>query len=104
MGKSSLLLRYCTVTAATLFSFSQIFSGTFQVPYIVHVCSRRQNKKITAIPIFRFTDDQYDPELAATIGVDFKVKVGASFFWLSPTVHMEVLWGLRNIEKYGNMV
>ena len=24
---------------------------------------------------FRFTDDQFDPELAATIGVDFKVKV-----------------------------
>ena len=25
--------------------------------------------------MFRFTDDQFDPELAATIGVDFKVKV-----------------------------
>jgi len=25
--------------------------------------------------LLRFTDDQYDPELAATIGVDFKVKV-----------------------------
>ncbi len=34
MGKSSLLLRYYTVTAATLFSFSEIFSGTFQVPYM----------------------------------------------------------------------
>jgi hypothetical protein len=37
------------------------------------------NKKSAAMFISRFTDDQYDPELAATIGVDFKVKVGASF-------------------------
>ena len=29
---------------------------------------------------FRFTDDQFDPELAATIGVDFKVKVSQSAF------------------------
>ena len=25
--------------------------------------------------LLRFTDDQFDPEMAATIGVDFKVKV-----------------------------
>ena len=25
--------------------------------------------------LLRFTDDQFDPEIAATIGVDFKVKV-----------------------------
>ena len=24
--------------------------------------------------LLRFTDDQFDPEMAATIGVDFKVK------------------------------
>ncbi len=43
------------------------------------------NKKSAAMFISRFTDDQYDPELAATIGVDFKVKVGASFLWLAIT-------------------
>jgi hypothetical protein len=37
------------------------------------------------MPISRFTDDQYDPELAATIGVDFKVKVRASFLCVAIT-------------------
>jgi hypothetical protein len=46
--------------------------------------NKKPSRHSTAIHIFRFTDDQYDPELAATIGVDFKVKVGAQ-------LHMEVL-------------
>jgi hypothetical protein len=36
---------------------------------------------LNLLSLFRFTDDQYDPELAATIGVDFKVKVYSCPTW-----------------------
>ena len=29
--------------------------------------------------LLRFTDDQFDPEMAATIGVDFKVSLSNNF-------------------------
>ena len=42
---------------------------------IVRPCFSLPLFKMWQLVTFRFTDDQFDPELAATIGVDFKVKV-----------------------------
>ncbi|GCB70525.1 hypothetical protein scyTo_0008602 [Scyliorhinus torazame] len=63
--------------------------------------------------LLRFTDDTFDPELAATIGVDFKVKTiavdgnkaklaiwGQFSMANPPNLHIFGLWG-RNPRKHG---
>jgi hypothetical protein len=67
-----------TLICFLLFCIVHSFQSTIGFPDV----RRCLNKKYSNIPIFRFTDDQYDPELAATIGVDFKVKVGTSLLYI----------------------
>ena len=45
--------------------------------YVIVLCTTREEPFLSHSPhslLLRFTDDTFDPEQAATIGVDFKVK------------------------------